>query len=252
MLENNQLIGFGVGASVGPITYVGGAKGGIGGAAGDYTVSLTALTGGIDTAAAAGDIVIVATGVTALADIPATNPGCITAGYTELVDTRYNALRDNNYSLNWKIMGAVPDTSVSVYGAPGTAGGASTAIQVWRNVNITPVDVPVTTSNNLYGSAADCPSITPITAGCVIIASQLGAGFGGATGLLVVPSGMTNLVTIMNTSGAIGASSWAGLASFSTWVSGAYDPAPFTGGHTDSTAGNTSAAGVTLVLRPAT
>lgn len=208
-----------------------------------YTISLTSLTGGLGSAPIAGDIVIVATGWAYNTD---GNPGVTTAGYTELCDLYSNSSIDANFSVNWKIMGSIPDTNVSVTTSASTSGvGHVTVIQVWRGVNqTTPIDVTTTSTSTTGINPPNSPSITPVTRGCVILSCGLYARDSGAA-TLTTPSGMQNgVIASINAS----YSASAGIASYSDWISGAYDPAAW-GISGASNSGSSAAASV--VLRPA-
>lgn len=210
-----------------------------------YTISLTSLTGGLGSAPAAGDIVIVATGWAYTTD---GNPGVTTSGYTELCDLYAHSGADANFSVNWKIMGPTPDTNVSVTTSASTASaGHVTVIQVWRGVNqTTPIDVTTTTSTSTTASnPPNSPSITPVTRGCVILSCGLYAGNDSTAATLTTPSGMQNgVIASINAS----YSASAGIASYSDWISGAYDPAAW--GISGTSSGSSSAA-ASVVLRPA-
>jgi len=70
------------------------------GATGAWSVSLESLTGGIASAPAVGDVIIVCYGIAS----PANDTlGVNTAGYTELVELHSDDSTDTNLSLNWKI-----------------------------------------------------------------------------------------------------------------------------------------------------
>lgn len=147
------------------LQYVGGAS--ATGNSADYSVDVTALTGGIGSAAAAGDLVLVVTGAASLSDL---DVGVTTAGYTELLDLYSNNSRDANVAVAWKIMGGSPDTSVAVKGSGDAAYGAATVVQVWRGAHqTTPIDVTSQTSTGSGSSTVDSPSITPVTSGAVVI-----------------------------------------------------------------------------------
>lgn len=219
------------------LEYVGGASGS--GDAADYTVSLTALSGGIGTAAQADDIVVVVTGFAQLSDL---NPGPTTAGYTEVADLYANDNFDTNLSVAYKVMGATPDTSVTVTGSGSGTYGAATVVHVWRGVDTaSPLDVSATTATGINGSEIDSPAITPVTAGAVVLTCGLTAG---SDALRTAPTGYGHAVQ------AAGAASRPslGVVASKAWTAGAEDPGAWTGG---TTSAFNSWAAVTLALRPA-
>lgn len=209
-----------------------------------YTVSLTGLTGGIGTAPIQGDIVIILNGWGYTAD---DNPGVLTAGYTELCDLYVNATSDANLSVSWKIMGPTPDTDANVKSSPSSnTAGNVTVVHVWRGVNpVTPIDV-ATTTTTATNISPDSPSITPITSGCVILSCGLLAASSSTASTLSTPTGMSNGVTA--SINAPNHSPSAGVASYSGWLSGAYDPAAWSASAIPT---GSSSAAATIVLRPA-
>lgn len=221
------------------LAFVGGTTGT--GEASDYTISLTSLTGGSGSAPSANDIVIVVSGWGSAAD---GDPGVTTTGYTEEYDLYANDTRDANLSVAWKIMGATPDTSVDV-SCIGN-GNCTAVVHVWSGVDTTtPMDVAVPTGlTGINGARPDSPSITPVTAGAVVITAGLGTG-DATPADFTAPSGYGNALSQANPSefGAI-----AVIASIAWSGSGAEDPGAWTGG--ESTTSDSRAAG-TLALRPA-
>lgn len=222
------------------LQYVGGAS--ATGTGATYNVSLTGLSGGIGSSAAAGDLVIVVTGWASAAD---GDPGVTTAGYTEVYDLFGNDTRDANLSVNWKIMSGTPDTSVTVSGFNNAANGGATVVHVWRGADqTTPMDVAApagATGNN--GALPDSPAITPVTSGAYVLTVGLGTGAAAPT-VFTAPSGYVNAVSAAGAGSTMGAV--AAIASVA-WAGGAVDPGAWTGttGTTDSRAAGT------LALRPA-
>lgn len=223
------------------ISYVGSASGS--GTASTYNVAINSLTGGSNSAPSEGDLVIVVTG---WASTTNGDPGVTTSGYTEVnaVDYYSNDTRDANMSVNYKFMGASPDTSVTVRGTNAAGNGGATVVHVWRGVDLSsPLDVTSTTATGTNAANANSPSITPTTSGAYVIAAGLGTGDTTPTAK-TGPSGMSNFRTQNGTGTTM--SAIAGVASFA-WTSGAYDPAAWTGG--ESTTSDSWAA-MSLVLRP--
>ncbi|MDI6733945.1 MAG: hypothetical protein QMD50_00420 [Patescibacteria group bacterium] len=230
-------------AQAATLEYVGGASGT--GTGATYSVSLTGLTGGIGSSAAAGDLVIVVTGWASAAD---GNPGVTTpTGYTEVYDLYKSDTRDVNMSVNWKIMGGTPDTSVTVSGHNNAANGGATVVHVWRGVDsTTPMDVtPPTGVTAANASSPDSPSITPVTSGAYVL--SVGMGTGDTTPLTkTAPTGYGNALSVAGNGSTM--SIIANIASKVWSGSGAEDPAAWTGGETSTS--DSWAAG-TLAIRPA-
>lgn len=184
-----------------------------------HNVSLTALTGGIDTQARENDLVIVITGFVGNTDTNA-NPGVSTAGYTEILDLfDGTGTRDVNLSVNWKIMGASPDASVTCTGSELNLNGAASIAYVWRGADLTtPIDVtPTTASGSL--TVPNGPSITPITAGSVVLTLAGSAGpFSDPT--QDPPTGYANLAVSENDPNL----GFTTAVASKSWTSGAEDP----------------------------
>ena len=131
------------------------------------TLDLTTLIGGIDTTVRAGDLVI----FTHSQQTAAANAlGTSTSGYTELIETvGTGAVANASLSINYKVMGATPDTTVVGNALP--SGGRQMLIAyVFRNVDqTTPMDVTFTsvTGSNF---TVDSPAITPVTLGAAVVA----------------------------------------------------------------------------------
>ncbi len=223
------------------LVYVGGNK--AAGTNASYNVSLTALTGGLSSTAAAGDLVIVGAGHGGTAD---GNPGVGTAGYTEINDLFANDSVDANFSLNYKFMTGTPDTVVSCNGSGVATDAATCAVHVWRYVDsTTPFDTASTSGTGTNTGVPNSPSITPVTSGAVVISAGLGASAASITAV-TAPTGYSNTVSSVPASDP-GNISRIGLAS-KAWTSGAEDPAAWTGFDTTNTG---SWGAFTLALRPA-
>jgi hypothetical protein len=205
------------------------------------TVSLTDLTGGIASAPAAGDLVVIYYGGNE------TGSGFGVTGYTELFETSYNNSSPEDVCLGvyWKLMGETPDTDVTFSGITGPNTELA-AILVFRGVDpTTPMDVTRTFTSGQFATV-NPPAITPITPGAWIIA-------GGAAVYDGIPvqtlssselSGFTQVShdpvgdTVLNVA--------AGY--YTGWTSGAFDPAQFT--FSTITNSDHSQIAATLALRP--
>lgn len=221
------------------ITYVGGTQAGLG--TGNTTISLTTLTGGIASAPAANDIVVVTVAVGYVGDL---SVGVLTSGYTEISELWSNDVVDTNLSVSTKIMGATPDTSVSVTGRGVTTAGGVAIVQVYRGVDLTtPLDVTPTTASTINTVLPNPPAITPVTSGALIVA--IGAGAHTRDLAAFSASYLSNFsYAIYNSTQDI----TAGMGNI-TWTGGTYDPAIWTFERTDSV--DYSNASVTIALRPA-
>ena len=211
-----------------------------------YSVDLTALTGGSDTIAREGDIVVVGTGWCTSVGADA-DPTMSTSGYTEFhTDLWANDTREANFVSAYKIMGATPDTTAVANGPNDGANAGGIVLQVWRNVDIgTPVDVTATTSTATNNARPDSPAITPVTYGCIIISTGIGTQATTNTDTHTAPTSFTNAISVH--SDGSGSDAIIDIASYDGWSSGSYNPAAWTGGASTTSDGSCAAS---IVLRP--
>ena len=229
------------------IQYVGGYVQGFAGTAGNITITLTSLTGGLASSPSTDDLVIVYFGAGSVADI-----NLIVSGYTEIVELYSNDTFDTNLVVAQKFMGATPDTSFTLTPASGNTSPTGTldnagavAVQVWRGVDsVTPFDVTQTTDSEQATVLCDPPPITPITSGAIIVSGGAGAHIRGSLGTY----SSSDLTAFLSAAGNDVNDATIGLG-YHVWTSGSFDPAAFTFSGSDST--SFSWAAVTLALRPA-
>jgi hypothetical protein len=220
------------------LTYVGSAEGS--GTSAAYNVSLTGLS------LQQGDLVIVVNGWGS-SNVNG-DPGVGTAGYTEVADLYANDTVDANFSVSWKLMGASPDTSVSCNGSSDAQAGSACEVHVWRGADqLLPLDVTSTSATGVDSALFDSPSITPVTAGAVVLSLGLSTS-NSASGdtSITAPSGYSNQADI-NGNGNL-RSCQTGIASKAWSGSGAEDPGAWSNITTNTF---NSWAAVTLAIRPA-
>lgn len=171
--------------------------------------------------------------------------GVNTAGYAEEAELFANDTYDANLSVSWKIMGATPDSDVTVGGPGSSTHPARIVIRAYRGVDTTtPMDVTRTTATGINGLLVDPPSITPTTSGSMITVWGVGAAKAAA---LSTPYASSDLASF--SSGLM--SNFYDLAwgvGHKDWTSGAFDAAAWTG--TESTTTDSWAC-IVLALRPA-
>jgi hypothetical protein len=208
------------------------------------TLSLTSLAGGIASAPQSGDIVI---GVRCFKMATDQTIECTTAGYVEIAELYANSSNDTQLGIYYKVLSSA-ETDVTFTNGSSTNGFVGA--YVWRGVNqTTPLDVTSTTATGTT-SIPNCPSITSVTNNSVIIAIGTGSGSigtGTPNAVLTVPSGMTNFSQI-RTGASTDNDVVGGFASYLQETAGAYDPAAFGGGNSDT---RNSFCVVTMALRPA-
>ncbi len=202
-----------------------------------------ALTGGLASAPASGDIVLVFFGDGTLAD---KTIGVVTSGYTEIAELYVSDTYDANLSVSWKIMGATPDTNIEVSSSGGGDTTGAIIVHVFRGVDqTTPLDVTSTTRTGTNTGSVTPAAITPITTGSVIvIGGATGHNSGGAvtysqsylSNFLIRNPANPNIDLLMG-------------AGHVAWTSGTYTPGIWTMS-TDRL--SNSYATLTLALRPST
>jgi hypothetical protein len=195
------------------------------------------LSGGLSSSPQQGDIVFIAVGASGGSPVTWTN----SSGFT-LLNNYYadniGSNADTSFGIFYKIMGATPDTSITISGS----GFKVIQAYVLRNVDdTTPLDVtPTSALTTTNGSTANPPSITPTTSGAAVIAI---AGVSGAGSL-------TPLTAPTAEDFEEGGSGFFRIGSgvfLYNWSSGAVDPPAYGGGGSNSRA----SAAVTIALRPA-
>lgn len=222
----------------GGIQYVGGYVIGRLGNVDDINITLTSLTGGIASAPAAGDFVLI---YWCTADV-FTNT---ISGYTSIATAFASDNTPSAIRASYKFMTSTPDTSATVTGGTGNSNNPGAAyVSVWRGVNTTtPMDVTRTTASSANSVLANPPAITPVTSGAVIVAGGAGGHIAGTqtfsssnlTSFLSAGANDTRDVTIGG--------------GYNEWTSGAFDPAAFTFSSSDATGYSWCA--ITVALRPA-
>lgn len=232
------------------LVFVGGTSLGFNGATtGNQTISLTSLAGGIASAPAQDDLVIVAYGVgvpnstNASANVASGNAS---GSYAEMAGSPLSA--DDSIKVRLvvssRIMGATPDTQITVANAGSSFAAGAVAVSVWRGADVsTPIDVTPTTATGINTAQPDPPAITPATPGAIIIVCAAGAH--GDMTAAFASSDQSNLVQAMGNDTAdvrtaIGSLTWPGA--------GSVNPAALTGGNAGTQG---SWAALTLALRPA-
>lgn len=228
-------------APAGNIQYVGGHVEGFAGTTSNVTIFIDDLLGGLASAPAAGDLVIVYFGTGSTVD-----RNLVVSGYDEVVELYSNDSEDTNLVVAYKFMGGTPDVSFTLTGGTlSTADAGAVAVQVWRGVSeFIPFDVNRTTWTGTNGIFCDPPAITPVTPGSVIVAGGAGA-HNDSTLRTFSSSDLTGFIS----SGRGGSNAVAIGLGYHVWTSGSFNPAQFTFSGANSLA--FSWAAVTLALRPA-
>lgn len=240
-LRVNNLVGLGSSGGSVEISFVGSTTNGINNG-GDYTLDLTALTGGSDSSPSTGDVIIVA--ATSCVESGTGNyPDMNSSGFTQITEIEGSDTYVTSCRIWYKVVGGTPDTGVDIGGSGSGARSEVGLAFVFRGVdNATPLDVTTTTATGANTVLANPPSITPTTAGSWIM--PIGAGGHGNDVDTFSSSELSNFASkgINDTGDAtIGAGTIA-------WSGGAFDPAAFSFSGSDLTFYSWAAA--TLALRP--
>jgi len=240
-VANDTTISFTVAAASTSPTYVGGKTLAIAGTTSDTTISLTDLTGGLASAPAENDLVLVGFGIgTTVGDLDVL---MTTSGYTEIADIFGDDDNDTNFAVFRKFMTATPDTDVTVGPTGSVARAGGVVIRVWRGVNqTTPMDVAATTATGANTGRPTPAAITPTTSGTVIDVFGAAASDTGAAAFTT--SDLSNFISVWSDDSVdvvVGAGNF-------DWTSGTFTPAQW-GGSTTAVADSWAA--VTIALRPA-
>lgn len=197
-----------------------------------HGIALNALTGGLASAAAAGDLVICTALVGSASDI-LFSPG--------LFDVEHADLRQGN--LNFAAFSkrlTAADTSISFSTTSNVT--CTIAVSVWRGSHATtPIDATPTTAQGSTSGGTDAPSITTVTGSCVVLAC--GAYLGTTIAALTLPSGMAHFIETSPD-----ANRSLAMAAASVIAPGAYDPPAFGGG---TSGGSPAWCAISIPIRPA-
>lgn len=223
------------------IRYVGGLAFGFAGRTTALSISLTSLSGGLASAPADGDLVIVFYGTGSTTDRVIS----VNSGYANLpLLSNDQGVYATNLATAYKFMGPTPDTSVEVSGTGVIEDAGFVEIVVLRGVDpTTPLDV---TSTAAFGGnvTIDPPAITPVTPGAWVVVggscgnTRTGTVFYTSPDLSNFLSGAFNDTYDVT----MGAGTY-------QWSSGAFNPGAWTFSSTG--ASNFAWAARTLALRPA-
>lgn len=236
---SNRLLRAGAASLPAELSLVGSKAVGTDGSSSSWTVSLTDLSGGIDTSPSAGDFVVLGYSV---GDFASETPEILTSGYTSISYLNAADSRDTNFRVAYKRMGGSPDAGVELSGHS-SSNGRAVAISVWRGVDeVTPLDVTPQTATATNTGEPNPPAISPVTPGSKILVFA-SSGYTGSNNYYPPPD-------LSDFRQAQGVDTYAGCVGFgfADWSSGVFTPEPWFM-VSDST-GNSCAA-LTLALRPA-
>ena len=215
------------------LSYVGGYAQYYGNTGGTTTVSLTSLSGGIDTTVRTDDLVLVfqSRGGSFSASAPPTP-----TGYTSIYRNLVGSMFETGWSLAYK-KATVSDTSVQL---DTSAASNAVLIQVWRSQKPT-TPIPTTNQTAISNSGRpNPPAVIPTAVGAVV--AVFGANsFPGHDVTIISPVGLKNTLSVTGSGTGI-------AAGYVPWVSGTVDPSTFNIGTPDST--NYSSVGISVVIDP--
>ena len=123
----------------------------------DITVDLTSLTDGLASSPSTGDLVIVVFGVEANGN--ADFSSAIADGWTTRIEHYVNSTYDTNVVIAYKVMGALVDTALTIYGGTSAFGRPGIAmVQVWRGVDVNSIIAPMNVSSSTGSILANPPA----------------------------------------------------------------------------------------------
>ena len=225
------------------IKYVGGYTTSFIGSTSDITVTFGGnLTGGIDTSASAGDMVLVYFGVGSDAGASA----LAVAGYTGIssINSGQDGTVESDLLVAYKFMGVTPDTSfVLTGGTKGLANAGAVVVQVWRNVDtVLPLATAATSATANNTVLCNPPSVATTIPGSIVVSGGVG---GHTAGAHTFSSFSLSTFLSSGISDSYDATIGVGYAIPTT---SSFNPAAFTFSGTDST--TFSYCAVTLALQP--
>lgn len=173
----------------------------------------------------------------------------VPSGYTAAHTADYrNDSNDSNFQVSYKVMGATPDTSVSIPASNATTAGVAYVVYVFRGVDTTtPHDATPVVAGGTNTGIANASGITPVTAGAWV------AAFGGAAvaagAVFTNPTNMDTTTNYFRSTTITSTTNDANVGGslFTGWTSGTFTPNAF-GGSTSTNTGSWSA--VTIALKP--
>jgi hypothetical protein len=195
--------------------------------------------------------VVVVTYICATGSGTRTLAQCTPSGYTNAHASVITASDTNitSMAVSYKVMGATPDTSVSIPASAATTNGVAVAIEAYRGIDPAVLDATTVTASGINGGRPDAAAITPTTAGAWIVVC---CGAAVAAGAVFAQAATPDLSTTTNhfvsatiTSTTNDAN--VGMGIKTDWSSGAFNPAAWLGSTTTNT-GSWGAA--TLALKP--
>jgi hypothetical protein len=209
------------------------------------TISLTDLTGSPDPTLLPGDVVIVSYVIGATSRAA---PTITSNAYTEIANLYRSDTYETNLYSAYKVMGATPDTSVTVGPTLSTNNGGCVAIQAYRYVDETfPLQAPANTVETANTVKPTPPTITPWDDNSIAVI--VGAGAHTRGNVAYTTTGLTNFISTGSTDRNADASIGAG---FRVIQSGSYSPSQFGFSQADSTGFSCAALSVALKPKPDT
>jgi hypothetical protein len=217
--------------------------------ASSYTIATTGLTGGSDTQAREGDLLIVASG---WASVNNGNPGVLdtTLSWTEPLDLWGDDTYDTNLSVAWAHANVTPPATISVSASGATQDSSGAILFVFRGHDTTtPMDATPVGTQGANSNTPNPPAIVPATTGAATVAIGFGAFANGANRTITAaPTNYTGLRAMQSALG--GTYDFMGGMAYRLSRTGGVseDPVAFS---VSGTANTSSWAAATLAIRPA-
>jgi hypothetical protein len=217
-----------------------GATSGIATSETSITLNLTELTGGSNTAAKVGDLVLVLVGWVSASD---NSPNVISSGYTKLVELHSDDTRDSNLGLFVKFIEDMTDPIIVTNTIASATYGSAAIAYVWSNVNN--YFMPIETKTGTNSAYPVSPALYFNRDGCVAL--TLGIGTSDASPLELIAPANYDRVS-QRVSAGTGSGCILAAAAKDILVIGSESPGAWSGGKTTA---SDSWAAITVGLYPA-
>lgn len=213
--------------------------------------SLTSLTGGIASAPAEDDVIVigvVGADTDAGHDLDVDNTSPVSTSVSSGATIKGNGTRDCTMDLQAYRAGASPPTSVTINNNfDGDSGASIIFIEVWRGIDTTTgEDVSRVEASGTNTGRPNPGSITPTTTDALVFVLMGGSAATGSTPSVLTSSDFDTFTTAAQ-AGTNYASCSAAIGVFQ-WSSGAFDPSQCGGG---SSSTSDAWAAISVALRPA-
>lgn len=167
----------------------------------------------------------------------------VPTGWTELATVSVTDGKTSKLHVWAKRMGATPDTQVILPQSGSVTHATAWTVHAFRDVDPDFLDVTAVTASDPNSGQPNPPSVTPVTSGSIVLAVGANSYFSSAN---FANSDLSTGTNHFRQATGTDSNPCKIGAGFQTWTAGAFDPAAWTGGTTDTGSVWTAA---TLALR---